>query len=114
MSHGTARGARSRTQTTTTDSCSPPRVTQLAWVDRQGREIGVFKDLGIMTPFPDLSPDEKQILICSGAGPEREVWAYDVEADSRRRLTFNERREDAASWHPNGDTRCLIAPPLLR
>ncbi len=81
-----------------------PRVNRLVWVDRTGRELGAFTDVGDMYPFPELSPDEKHVLICSGDGPEREVWLYDVDADTRRRLTFNERREDVAVWHPNGDT----------
>jgi len=76
---------------------------QLAWLGRDGEVLETFgRPEAITRPFPKLSPDGKSVLVCGTFGDGREVFLYDVASGNRRRLTFNELREDMAVWHPNG------------
>ena len=63
-----------------------PEVTELTWFDREGNRSGaVWEPKSFITV--GLSPDGKQLLTgFPGQGVNREVWLYDVAADSARQI----------------------------
>jgi len=73
--------------------------TQLAWVDRQG------KDLGILAPpalyfSPMISHDGKRVAVdisaaSSGYG---DIWTFDLARNRSSRLTFNPANESGPVW----------------
>jgi len=77
---------------------------QLVALDRTGE---VTKEIGLPTsthrPFPELSPDGESIALSCDFGDGRELYIYDVASGNRRRLTFNDLREDFATWYPDGN-----------
>jgi serine/threonine protein kinase len=76
---------------------------QLTWFDREGNKLGTLgPPLETGRPFPDLSPDGKSVLLSENFGESREIFVYDVDSGNRRRLTFDDARDDMASFHPNG------------
>jgi len=75
---------------------------QLVWYDREGRELGVIAELETNRPYPDLSPDGRKILIAADAEDHRELWLYDADNGTERRLTFEGRTWGVGVWHPDG------------
>jgi len=76
---------------------------QLTWYDRKGNKLGtVGSPLETGRPFPDLSSDGKQVLLAETFGESREIFVYDVDSGNRRRITFDDARDDMAFFHPNG------------
>lgn len=77
----------------------PDNKNSLVWVDRQGRteEIAAFK-----APFsaPRLSPNGEQIAYMT-LGREKQVWVYDINRGTARRLT-GEGRVSSPNWTPDG------------
>jgi Tol biopolymer transport system component len=77
--------------------------SQFVWVTRDGDiEATIGRPASVSRPFPNLSPDGKSVLLSGDFGDGRELFLYDVESGNRRRLTFNDLREDLANWHPSG------------
>jgi Tol biopolymer transport system component len=77
--------------------------SQLVWISRTGDIIGTIGRPGTTTrPFPQLSPDEKSLAMAMTFGDGRELYLFDLESGNRRRLTFDDLRDDVGRWHPNG------------
>jgi Tol biopolymer transport system component len=77
--------------------------SQLVWLNRQGEVLGTIGRPGATTrPFPQLSPDEKYLVMAMTFGDGRELYLFDLASGNRRRLTFDDLRDDLARWHPNG------------
>jgi serine/threonine-protein kinase len=87
-----------------------PGVTEyrLAWVDRQGETEPLS-----LPPreyhSPRISPDGTRVTLAigPGAGGESDVWVLDLEADTLKRLTFDN-TSWAPVWSPDG-TRIAFA-----
>jgi len=75
---------------------------QLAWFDRQGDFIESIADVRTNMPFPSLSPDGTQILLCCTTDAGREIWLYDTTNGNERRVTFDGFSWGSAVWHPDG------------
>ncbi len=76
---------------------------QLVWLGRDGAVLGTIgRPEATTRPYPSLSPDGKSVLLAGTFGDGRELFLYDVASGNRRRLTFNDLREDVGIWHPNG------------
>ncbi len=73
---------------------------KLVWVDRDGVEILVTESTNTYAA-PRISPDGKQISVTIFESEEgNNVWIYDLEKESFRRLTF-EGSNGAQTWSPD-------------
>jgi Tol biopolymer transport system component/DNA-binding winged helix-turn-helix (wHTH) protein len=81
--------------------------TQLAWVDRQGHEIGTVGPPGVNLKSARLSPDGKKLAVPiyeleRGA---QNLWVFDTASGAGRQLTVDDGLRDAPVWSP--DSRSL-------
>ena len=77
--------------------------SQLAWVDRTGKKLGVVGDLADLGNL-ELSPDNKQVAVAvlNETTGTRDLWIYDVATGSRARLDTNVADENWLIWSPDG------------
>ena len=67
-----------------------PDVQRLVWVDRKGTESQIIQD-EVSFGTPRISPDGKQVAVAiAKSGEDQDLWIYDLEGESLRRLTFGE------------------------
>ena len=82
-----------------------PRQTttehELVWVDRQGTE-SLVTDEKRNYVGPRISPDGKQVAVVIFGENEQNIWIYDLDGDSFRRLTF-EGYNGTPTWSPDGE-----------
>ncbi|MEE8368482.1 MAG: hypothetical protein V3S30_09195, partial [Thermoanaerobaculia bacterium] len=79
---------------------NPP--TQLISVDRRGGDLSIIGDPGSLRPFPALSPNGREVAVAEGLGNYRDIWIYDLERSTKRRLTFEPGGDDYPAWSPDG------------
>ena len=79
---------------------------QLTWYDRSGVRLGT---LGVPAVYfaPALSPDEKSVAVCrmdpvANSNDRRDLWIFDVERGTSRRLTFDPADDCGPAWSPDG------------
>ena len=77
--------------------------SQLVWVDRKGKQIGVLGDLMAYGDV-ELSPDGQRaaVNIPDQTGKGRDIWLYDVARGLRTRFTFDPADESSSVWSPDG------------
>jgi Tol biopolymer transport system component len=75
--------------------------SQLVWVDRSGKQIGV---LGEPAAYSDveLSPDGKRAAVSISDGKQRDIWLLDVARGLKTRFTFDPADEVSPIWSPDG------------
>ena len=75
--------------------------SQLVWVDRRGKQIGV---LGEPARYSDveLSPDGKRAAVSMSDGKQRDIWLLDVARGLKARFTFDPGDEVLPIWSPDG------------
>ncbi len=79
-------------------------ATQMAWVDRDGKEQGVIGQPEAEASMSlSLSRDGRRVVRGVTANDNRDLWIYDTARGTRTRLTFDPASEDAPSWSPSGD-----------
>ena len=77
-----------------------PDVQRLVWVDRKGTESQIIQD-EVSFGTPRISPDGKQVAVAiSKSGEDQDLWIYDLESESLRRLTFG--GGSSETWSPDG------------
>ncbi|MHC5211673.1 MAG: protein kinase domain-containing protein [Planctomycetota bacterium] len=78
---------------------------QLVWVDRTGRVESVIGDpLQGQAFAPRLSPDRKRAAVTSMEDDAANLWVYDTERGSRRRILLQQEGfAYVAAWTPAGD-----------
>jgi Tol biopolymer transport system component len=70
------------------------------WVDRKGAESQIIQD-EVSFGSPRISPDGKQVaLAITRSGETQNLWIYDLEGESLRRLTFA--GGSVETWSPDG------------
>ncbi len=75
-------------------------VQRLVWVDRKGTESLIIQDEASFGS-PRISPDGKQVAVAiSKSGETQNLWIYDLESESLRRLTFG--GGSVETWSPDG------------
>ena len=75
-------------------------VQRLVWVDREGTESVITQE-DVSFGTPRISPNGKQIAVAISKGGETQnIWIYDLENESLRRLTFGGGGMD--TWSPDG------------
>ncbi len=77
--------------------------SQLAWFDRNGKQLSVLGDLAIYD-FPQLSPDGKRVTvtIVDPQNGNQDVWLYEVARGLRIRFTVDPADERNPMWSPDG------------
>jgi len=77
--------------------------SQLVWLDRTGKQIGVLGDPAAYADI-ELSPDGRQasVSLPDQAGRARDIWLYDVARGLKTRLTFDPADELTLIWSPDG------------
>jgi Tol biopolymer transport system component len=76
--------------------------SQLTWIDRGGKEIGLLGGPGNFIR-PWLSPDGKRVAV-DGVDPQgnRDLWLIDLTTGKPTRFTFDPAQELFAVWSPDG------------
>ena len=75
-------------------------VQRLVWVDREGRESVITQE-DVSFGTPRISPNGRQIAVAiSTRGETQNIWIYDLEDESMRRLTFE--GGGVVNWSPDG------------
>jgi len=76
--------------------------SQLTWMDRGGKEIGLLGGPGNFIR-PWLSPDGKRVAVDGvDAMGNRDVWLIDLATGKPTRFTFDPAQELFAIWSPDG------------
>ena len=72
----------------------------LVWVDRKGTESQIIQE-DVSFATPRISPNGKQVAVAiSKSGETQNIWIYDLEDESLRRLTFE--GGSIETWSPDG------------
>jgi Tol biopolymer transport system component len=74
---------------------------QMAWFNRQGKELGTLGPPGIYRD-PAISPDGKKLAVEVGELGKADIWVYDLKRGTGSRLTFNPANDYDPTWSPDG------------
>ena len=76
-------------------------LSQMVWVNRQGKKLETVGQPGVHTD-PALSPDGTKIAV--GVGPHigGDLWVYDLKRGTVSRLTFNPAGDEYPVWSADG------------
>ncbi len=79
-------------------------ASQVLQFDRKGQQIGVAMNPGIYGNIM-MSPNGKTVAsdTTDPISQNTDIWTYDVENGSARRLTFDPSLDSLAIWHPDGN-----------
>jgi serine/threonine protein kinase/WD40 repeat protein len=83
----------------------PPPTTepQLAWLDRDGRRLGLVGSPGVVGGNLDLSPDGQQVAFSSNdATGHSHIWLMELATGKATPLTENAAGDADAAWSPDG------------
>jgi len=87
-------------------------VTQLVWINRDGRGLGPIGDSKMNAGATvSVSPDGKRVARMEEESENNDIWIYDTARGTRSRLTFDPGMEAGAAWSPDGTTIAYIASP---
>jgi serine/threonine protein kinase len=78
-------------------------ISQLLWFDRKGQQIGIVLKPGIYGNI-SLSPNGKTVAsdTTDPASQNTDVWTYDLDNQSAKRLTFDPAIDSTPIWSPDG------------
>jgi eukaryotic-like serine/threonine-protein kinase len=78
-------------------------LSRLVWYDRQGNEAGVASKPDVYSNV-SLSPDGKTVAIdkTDEESTNADIWTYDFQRGSMRRLTFDPAIDSMPVWSPDG------------
>jgi eukaryotic-like serine/threonine-protein kinase len=84
-------------------------LSRLVWYDRKGNEIGGVGKPDVYANVA-LAPNGKTVALdkTDMGSQNTDVWTYDLQRDSMKRLTFDPAIDSTAMWSPDG-TRLLFA-----
>ena len=82
---------------------STSTTSELVWVDRQGRRIGVAAPVAAYESIA-LSPDGKRIAFDRYDSTNQDVWVHDIERQLSSRFTTQGPLNNVAVWSPDGGT----------
>jgi Tol biopolymer transport system component len=86
---------------------------QLFWVDRGGRVGAPVGQLHKGIRHPALSPDGRRVAIMGDDG-NRDVWVYDLDRNTRTRLTRGEFIDGDPAWSPSSGEVVYSTSPDAR
>ena len=73
----------------------------LTWVDRQG-EVSPFLEESRVYSSPAFSADGSRLALEILTGENRDIWIYEIELETRTRLTFDGAIDSLPVWSPDG------------
>ncbi len=77
-------------------------LSQLAWFDRKGKELGA---LGKPDVYGNvlIAPNGKSVAVSMTdiASQNTDIWIYDLQGDSAKRLTFDPSADSVPIWSPD-------------
>lgn len=77
-------------------------VSRMMWLDASG----VVPTPAVVEPgrylWPRLSPDGRRVAVSLLEGSDFDLWIYDLEAGTRRRIADGPGNQGAAAWTPDG------------
>jgi eukaryotic-like serine/threonine-protein kinase len=78
-------------------------VSRLTWFDRKGNDLGTVGDPGVYANVA-LSPDGKSVAVnkTDPANQNTDVWTYNLESGTAKRLTFDPAVDAYPIWGPDG------------
>jgi Tol biopolymer transport system component len=84
-------------------------LSRLEWFDRSGKEVGAVGKPDVYTNV-DLSPNGKSLAVdkIDIGNRNMDVWIYDLQGESTKRMTFDPAIDAMPVWSPDG-TRLLFA-----
>jgi dipeptidyl aminopeptidase/acylaminoacyl peptidase len=74
----------------------------LAWIDRAGAIVRTIAEPRDLLLVPRVSPDGRSAVAARGRGNDTDLWIYDIERGSERRLTFESSADSLPTWSPDG------------
>jgi Tol biopolymer transport system component len=80
----------------------PGADARLAWIDRSGKVLRTIGDARGSVFNPRVSPDGRYAAVSSGVRGDADIWIYDLDRGSRRRLTFEAGPDVLPSWSSDG------------
>jgi Tol biopolymer transport system component len=98
---------------------SESNTSQLTWLTKSGERLGQVGEARRFYPIAALSPDGTRIAVSENNEGEWDLWLYDLERDTRSRLTFHGETW-VPSWSPDGkslfysSTPTGVAPQMKR
>jgi len=77
-------------------------LSQPTWFDRNGKEVGVVSSPGVYGNV-SISANGRFVAMdkTDGEHPNTDVWTYDLQQNSAKRLTFDPLYEAAPIWSPD-------------
>ena len=84
--------------------------SQLVWVDRAGHQLATIGPANINVKSARLSPDGNRLAtaIYDVERGEQDLWIFDVNTNSGRRLTAEPAIRDAPVWSPDSKTLAFL------
>ena len=74
--------------------------TDIQWMDRSGKVLSRVAEPGVYRGGA-LSPDGRRLAVSLG-NPKSDIWVFDLEHNTRTRLTFDDATHLMPSWSPDG------------
>jgi Tol biopolymer transport system component len=75
--------------------------SDLYWLDRSGKSMGMVAAPDFYKGSGQISPDGKRLAVSVG-DPQADIWVFDLARGSRTRLTFGGATNEEPSWSPDG------------
>ena len=77
-------------------------LSQLVWLDRSGKELGAVGKPGVFGNV-SIAPNGKSVAVSMTdiAIQNTDIWIYDLQRDTAKRLTFDPSADSAPIWSPD-------------
>ena len=75
--------------------------TRLTWIDRSGGRATVLGSASGQVSSPRISPNGRLAAATVGRGADADIWIFDIERGTDRRLTFEGGADILPSWTPD-------------
>jgi Tol biopolymer transport system component len=84
--------------------------SHLAWVDRAGHELSTIGPANVNLKSARLSPDGKRLAtaIYDIERGEQDLWIFDLNTNTGRRLSSDQALRDAPIWSPDSTTLAFM------
>lgn len=86
-------------------------VSQLVWVERDGRIAGTIGRPQNGLGEPALSPDGRRVAVVAVQDDGHDIWIVDLDRGGTNRLTFGGDDEHEPAWTTDGSTLFFVKQP---